>query len=308
MDQNRTFAVDNPHRAPESGLTAVAARLARTRSFAAICVALLSAAATTTASSSTLVVCAPGYPGSTAEAQPAMDDLASATAAAAGLAPDDLTAVYFETEEEGLQRLAQDDAVLALVTLPFFLEHRQELGLTPRAQAVPSERAACEPWSLVAGAEQVETAADLEGVELVSLAGHSPRFLRGPVLGEWGELPDSVTITFSGAVLSALRKASRGEAVALVLDAHQTASLDRLPFANKLEVVHSSPPLPVSLLCSVGQRLSEKRTTELVDAFLALGGAPEATEALAGVRIDSFVAVDRAPLEHAVELFEAVTE
>jgi hypothetical protein len=237
-----------------------------------------------------------------------MDHLASATAAAAGWAPDDLAAVYFETEEGGMQRLAQVDSVLALVTLPFFLEHRQELGLTPRAQAVPSERAACEPWSLVAGSEQVETAADLEGVDLVSLAGHSPRFLRGPVLGEWGELPASVTISFSGAVLSALRKASRGEAVALVLDAHQTDSVDRLPFADKLEVVHSSQPLPVSLLCSVGDRMPPQRTAELVDALLALGERPEAAEALAGVRIDSFVAVDQAPLEHAVELFEGVTD
>jgi len=260
------------------------------------------------ASSATLVVCAPGYPGSTAEAQPAMDGLAAAATSAAGWTAGDLAAVYFETEDGGVEQLGHDDAALALVTLPFFLEHREELGLMAQAQAVPSERAASEPWSLVAGVNRFETAADLEGVELVSLAGHSPRFVRGPVLGGWGELPSSVTITFSGAVLSALRKAARGESVALVLDAHQAGALERLPFADKLEVVHRSSPLPVSLLCSVGDHLQPERTAELVAVLFALDQRPDATDALAGVRIDRFVAVDEAALERAIEAFDLVTE
>jgi len=274
----------------------------------AIALMLLATSTVATATAATLVVCAPGYPGSTAEAQPAMDGLAAATATAAGWSGDDLAAVYFETEAGGVERLAGADAALALVTLPFFLEHRKALGLTPQAQAVPSGRAATEPWSLVAGAARIESAADLEGVELVSLAGHSPRFVRGPVLGGWGELPGSVTITFSGAVLSALRKAARGENVALVLDAHQADALDRLPFADKLEVVHRSPPLPVSLLCSVGAHLQPERTADLVAAFLALDQRPDAAEALAGVRIDSFVPMQREPMDRAIEAFELVAK
>src|SRR5512135_3111909 len=57
----------------------------------------------------TLVVCAPGYPGSTDEARPAMDALASAVAARAGWTPSELTAVYFESEKGGLDRLAAAD-------------------------------------------------------------------------------------------------------------------------------------------------------------------------------------------------------
>ena len=86
----------------------------------------------------------------------------------------------------------------------------------------------------------VNEPADLEGYELFSLAGHSPRFVRGLALGDWGEVPESVTITFSGAVLSGLRRAAKGENVALLLDAAQTDALERLPFSDQLEVVRSS--------------------------------------------------------------------
>lgn len=252
----------------------------------------------------TLVVCAPGYPGSTAEAQPAMDGLAATVATAAGWGGGELAAEYHETEAGGLERLGRPDAALALVTLPFFLEHRAELGLEPVVQPVATGRPASEPWSLVAGAGKVAKPGDLAGWELLSLAGHSPRFIRGPGLGDWGELPDSLQITFSGAVLSGLRRSARGEPVALLLDGPQTAALAGLPFADSLEVVVASPPLPVSLLCTVRGRIAPDRAAAVVGALRRLGELPEAAEALAGVRLDRFAELDRTALESAISSFE----
>src|SRR2546421_11041413 len=85
----------------------------------------------------TLVVCAPGYPGTAGEAQPAMDALARALAAEAKLPPSSLSVVYEETEAAGMRRLARQDASLLLSTLPFHLTHEQELGLAGRLSAVP---------------------------------------------------------------------------------------------------------------------------------------------------------------------------
>ena len=153
----------------------------------------------------TMVFCAPGYPGSTAEAKSAMEGFAMAVTVAAGWGRGDLAAEYFETEEGGVTRLASTDVGLGMVTLPFFLEHRDDLGLQPEMLAVPTGRQTVEPWSLVAGKGAVKQAADLDGWQLVSLAGHSETFVRGPALGDWGELPPTLTITFSGAVLSSLR-------------------------------------------------------------------------------------------------------
>src|SRR5512143_2798049 len=86
-----------------------------------------------------LVVCAPGYPGSTAEAQPSMDALAAAASAAIGWPAGTIKAEYHETEEGGLARYRDKAPTLALVPLPFYLAHGRELNLTARLQAVPKD-------------------------------------------------------------------------------------------------------------------------------------------------------------------------
>ena len=256
----------------------------------------------------TMVVCAPGYPGSTAEAQPAMEGFAIAVTNAVGWDRGEFGVEYFETEDGGVERFAAMDVGLGLVTLPFFLEHRDELGLQPEMRAVPTGRQAEEPWSLVAGKGVVRQPADLDGWQLVSLAGHSETFVRGPALGDWGELPPTLTITFSGAVLSSLRKAARGEKIVVLLDAEQADALDRLPFADDLEIVHRSPPLPVSVMCFIGDRVTSKRKAELMEALTGLAERPEAAEAMAGVRLERFEPVDNEALEQAETAFSGVAE
>jgi hypothetical protein len=283
---------------------------ARARVLVGVCLVVLLGAGSAWAArpSVTLVVCAPGYPGSTAEAQPAMDALATAMAAAAGWQSGELTAVYHETEQAGLARLAAPDAALALVPLPFWLQHREALGLLPHLQAVQQGGEAAEPWSLVVPAGAVSVPADLVGYEIVSLAGYVPRFVRGPALGSWGELPSGLTITFSPAVLTGLRKASGGAKVAVLLDGAQSAALATLPYAGKLKVVARSSPLPVSVLCSVGKRMPALRLAALIKGTTTLAARPDGATALAGVRMVRFVTADRQALAAVRAAFDRVRD
>ncbi len=247
------------------------------------------------AATSTLVVCAPGYPGTTAEAQPTLDAFATAAARAAGWGAGELAAVYHEQEAAGVARLRAPDAALALVPLPFYLEHRAELALEPLAQAVAQGGAASEPWTLVAGKGKVVAAAALDGFELISLAAYSPRFVR-LALASWGSLPAGLSMKASGALLSGLRRAAAGEKVALLLDRAQAAALPGLPFAAQLETVATSPALPVSVLATVGDRLPAARARAFAEVLCALGGTPEGAATLAALRLDRFVAADEAAL------------
>lgn len=251
-----------------------------------------------------IVLCAPGYPGSTLEAQPAMDAFAAAVGEAAGWGKGAVTAVYHETEAAGLARLARPDASAALVPLPFFLEHEVRLKLRPRLQAVPKGAEPSEVWSLVAGRGKVASAAGLDGWELLSLAAYAPRFVRGPALAGWGVLPGGTRLVHSGAVLSGLRRAASGEKVALLLDRAQTTALATLPFGPDLEVVTRSAPLPGSVLATVSDRLPEARARPLAKALLGLGRRPAEAEALAALRLARFVALDEAGLRRAREAFQ----
>src|SRR6202045_2809168 len=98
----------------------------------------------------TLVFCAPGYPGGAGDAQPLLDQFASAAVAASGWPARSLVAVYDPTEQGGLAKLRSADAVLAFVPYPFFVEHAAQLHLTPLAQADVAGTGTKEKWTLVA--------------------------------------------------------------------------------------------------------------------------------------------------------------
>ncbi len=240
-----------------------------------------------------LVVCSPGSPGTTAEAQPAMDAFAAAVSSRAGLP---LAAVYEPSEEAGVSRLRGKDADAAMVSLPFFLKHERDLGLRPRLQAVQKGRPALERWALVLKKGRAASPASLPGFTVLSSAGFAPGFVRGPALGGWGPLPASVRVVQSGAVLSALRRAAAGEPVAVLLDGAQEAALASLPFAADLEVAARSAPLPAGVLAVVGARLPSRSAAAVESAVRGLPSDPAGQEALAGMQMTGFEPLDEKAL------------
>ena len=261
-----------------------------------IVVALAGGAAFAAELRATIVVCAPGSPGTTEEAQGAMDAFAAAIVARAALPADALGATYAASEDAGVARLREKDAGVALVSLPFFLKHERSLALRAALQPVPQDGAASERWSLVAHKGRVASPAALDGFTLYSSAGYAPAFVRGPALGAWGKLPASVKIERSTAVLSALRRAAAGEPVALLLDGAQGAAIASLPFASDLEVVARSPALPAGVLAAVDRRVPPARWAKLESALKELPGDPKGAEALAGIRMTRFAPLDEPAL------------
>jgi hypothetical protein len=251
-----------------------------------------------------LVICAPGYPGTTAQARPVMDAFAAAVSRAAGQPAGGLAAVYHEREEPGLTRLGQEDAILALVPLPFYLEHGPALKLAPRLQVV-RESGAAETYALVAKKGAVQSAQALAGYELLGAPGYAPAFVRGPVLGPWGAIPASAMVKFTAAVLSALRRAAAGEKVAVLLDGSQTAAMGSLPFAADLEIVYRAKPLPGTLLCTIGQRAKGAALEALLAALPRLHEKPEGADALQAMQMVRFEPADLAAIDGARKAFES---
>ncbi len=247
-----------------------------------------------------LVFCAPGYPGNTEEARPTMDALAAGVAAAAGWKPGSLTAVYHQDGPAGLARLKSDDAVAAMVTLPFYLRHREELGLKPLLAGVAAGEGDG-AWSLVAVKGQLNDPVDLDGWTVAGLPAYHPGLVKGPVLSGWGELPPSAHIEFTSRALSALRKASRGDKVAVLLDQAQVDALPSLPYGESLEVVHVSGPMPTSLLCAVGGRLPAERLSRLVQAVRTLHEDPDGIALLKTIRMERFRELDHSELKRISE-------
>jgi hypothetical protein len=267
---------------------------------------LASALATATAPTPvTLVICAPGYPGTTKEAQPSMDVLASAVSKAAGWPAARIAAEYHESEDAGLARLKAATPTLALVPLPFFLAHERDLKLKARAQAVEKDGGPSVTWTLVAKKGRVSSASSLKGFTVVSLAAYAPDFIRKVALVSWGTLPADVTFSASGQILSSLRKAANGDAVAVLLDPAQAASLQSLPFSDELEVVTTSRPVPGIVVCTVGSTVPAADASRLVAGLLKMRESPGGKSALDSVRLAKFVVLDGKSLGAARASYEA---
>jgi hypothetical protein len=250
-----------------------------------------------------LVFCAPGYPGTTEEAQSRMDEIAGSLGELSAWPKDRLSATYFPQEKAGLARLAEADAAIALVPLPFFLLHQAELELTPRLAVVQKGLEATQAWALVAKKGTVKSAADLDGWQLFSTAGYAPDFVTKTALAGYA-LPPSVRVTTGGQVLSALRKAATGtQKLAVLVDSEQAASLASLPFGAELEVVHTGPKLPVAVVATVGAKLSAADWKALAAAFPKLSTSARGEAALEGVRLTGFVPLDDAALAAATKAF-----
>jgi hypothetical protein len=234
-----------------------------------------------------LVVSAPGYPGNNEQAQPTMDAFAQEVEHKAGWKKGRLQAAYYESVTGGTDALASDAAAVALVPLSFLVQYGTKLELQPRLLAVP-KTGPTETWALVAGKGKVTTDEhSLVGWEIASRAGYAPGFVRDVVFDDWS-LPDGVTISFTPRILSALRRAAGGERVAVLLDGEQRAALDSLPFAQDLEVVYESDPLPAFLACTVGARLSEHEADELFAALLDLQAQEGGAAVLEQIRLVRF--------------------
>jgi len=239
----------------------------------------------------TLVFCAPGYPGGAGDAQPFVDRFATSAATAAGWPAGSLTAVYDPTEQGGLAKLKGEDAALTFVPYAFFIEHGNELHLTPLVQADVAGIGPKERWTLVAKTGTVTSPQYLAGYTILSVAGYAPDFVRHSALAAW-PLPADVKIESTGQVLSALRRVAAGERVVALLDQTQAAALPTLPFAGELTTALQSAPLPVALIAIVDARIPAARAHALQAALLKMGNAGGQADTLAQLHLQGFVLPD----------------
>jgi hypothetical protein len=236
----------------------------------------------------TLVFCAPGYPGGAGDAQPFVDQFATAAVASAGWTKGSLAALYDPTEQGGLAKLASSDAALAFVPYAFFVQHGAALHLVPLAQADVVGIGSTERWSLVAKVGAVTAASSLAGYTILSVAGYAPDFVRHSALAAW-TLPADVRIEATAQILSALRRVAAGEPVVVLLDQTQAAALPTLPFAAQLKVVQQSPPVPVAILAVVDSRVPAARARSLQAALLKMGHSAAEADTLGQLHLQGFV-------------------
>jgi len=240
------------------------------------------------AAAATLVFCAPGYPGASGDAQPYVDQFASAAVKAAGWPAGSLAAIYDPTDDGSVAKLGSSDAVLAFVPYPFFVEHGAQLHLTPLAQADVDGTGTQQRWSLVAKSGRISGPSPLAGYTILSVAGYAPEFVKHAALAAWTLAPD-VKIQPTGQILSALRRIANGEPTVALLDQSQASALSTLPFASDLKAVATSASLPVAIIVVVQSRLPAARAKAFQAGLLKISQDAQGRDTLSQLKLKGFV-------------------
>lgn len=234
-----------------------------------------------------LVVCAPGHPGTADQAMPTLETFTALLSHRTGHA---WAPVFCDGPDDGVRLLGRPGVRAALVTLPFLAEFGRSLGLDPLARPVAVQGDPA-PWVLVAGKGKLTKPSGLAGWEVTSRSGYAKRFVTALLAEGFGPLPADIRVTYTSRALGALRRAAAGENVAVLLDGEEAVALQGLPFADRLDVVVRSKPLPLSLFAVVGSRTASEMD-RWVEALVRMGEEAAGRAVLQEMRIARFERVN----------------
>ncbi|WP_421902813.1 phosphate/phosphite/phosphonate ABC transporter substrate-binding protein [Maridesulfovibrio sp.] len=180
----------------------------------------------------------PGQPGTTAEAQPVMDELAKYLSAKLG---EKVKGVYYNDLNAALDYLGKNKPAWSICGLTFFKTYSAKFSMTPVASTLPQGMAK-DIWRLIVPANGSD----------------SPEAVQGTVYGSMLYTPKSLEVLFGGKkggeftvegthkALRMLRKVNKGKISGVVLDAVQYSVIKDSDRYSGTKVIYTSPELPNS--------------------------------------------------------------
>ncbi len=182
----------------------------------------------------------PGQPGSTAEAQPVMDELAAYLSKKIG---EPVSGTYYNDLNDALAYLGKNKPAWGITGLTFFKSYEKKFKMVPVAATLPQGMDK-DVWRLIVPADGPDS---VEGV-------------KGKVYGSMLYTPEARSILFDGSggpefemegthnSLRMLRKVNKGRVDGVCLDAVQFSVIegsDRYPNTKVLFTSHKLPTSPV---------------------------------------------------------------
>ena len=230
-----------------------------------------------------------GMPGTTEQASPTVRGFLDRLGEKLGWGASAIQGDYYPDPSVGLQQIRDRDPAFAAMSLDLYLAHGEEFEAKVLAKAVMNDRDK-QRFHIVVAKEGGPASADaLSGKVFVPFR-ESARFLGNLVLDGKRTLAESLELVYESNAISALRKVSRGEAVAAVVEEQVIEQFAQLPASvkDKLKVLLVGPWIPTPPVVGLTGSTAADRTamqTTLV-GFCAGDGA----EICNSIRVDSFKA------------------
>jgi hypothetical protein len=238
-----------------------------------------------------LVICHPGGPGTTEQAEPIMDAFSRSIEEVGGLPKGTLRCVYHPEAKPGLEYIRSEHPSLGIVSLPFYLKHREDLDLRLLLQVVRRDRAT-QTFHVLAKKGRFADLEALRGKRLLSKHLYDPDFVRRVVLG--GREKEFLHLVETSRLVKETRKVARGEEDAVLVDAEAWETLKKMKgLGDQLEEIFHSRDLPTEPVVTIGPPSSDPRVPKIEAALKKLAETPRGREILAELMMKRFREPDR---------------
>lgn len=224
----------------------------------------------------------PGQPGSTADAQPVMDELASYLSNKTGVP---VKGVYFNDLSEATAYLGSHTPAWGITGLTFFRSFKDKFKMVPVAATLP-QGLEKDVWRLIVPADGPDSVAEIKGKVYGSML-YTPE-ARDILLGN--ENSSFFEMEGTHRALRMLRKVNKGRAAGVCLDAVQYSVIEGSGRYDNIKVVFTSQKLPTSPVVWFGKTTDD--SIRLQSILLDMSSDPAAQDLLKLLQTEGFNPAD----------------
>ncbi|MDP7035598.1 MAG: PhnD/SsuA/transferrin family substrate-binding protein [Planctomycetota bacterium] len=233
----------------------------------------------------------PGGPGSTEEAASFMSELCTYLSEKSGIPAEQLRGRYDNDEKRCLERLKQPGVRMAVVSLGFYLRHRQEFThqilLTPKVFGHSTER-----FYLLSRKGAAQELDAYTGKILSSSFLDDTQFVDGVVFRGRFRVDQDFRIDFQKRSLRAIKAVTRGKSDLVLLNQLQFNTLEKLRYYKDLQLIWESEPVPHGPVIRVGSEKSLPQMESLRAALIDMGNEDRGRKLLETMQLEGFLTCD----------------
>ncbi|MCP4674307.1 MAG: phosphate/phosphite/phosphonate ABC transporter substrate-binding protein [Deltaproteobacteria bacterium] len=227
------------------------------------------------AGSKDMLLCLPGFPGSSSQAQPYVDKMLRHLESKLGWPAKSMTGVYVSDGDNAANKLSSQKPGIALVGPSVYASQKSSLGMKVIAKVEANGRGE-ETYSVITRKDGGPSSlADLTGKTVEGAVVHDAKYVYNVLLDK--QVPaGQLTLKSQKRPLSALRHVARGKADAAIVDQAVLEHMSELSIAKDLRVIYTSKPVPAPAVVVMGE--GKAQADKLRQVLIGMCGKPDGKE------------------------------
>ncbi|MDJ0762558.1 MAG: PhnD/SsuA/transferrin family substrate-binding protein [Myxococcota bacterium] len=237
-----------------------------------------------------MLLCLPGFPGTSSQAQPYVDKMLRYLEPKLGWSAGTITGLYLPDGAAASKKLLEVKPGIALVGPSIYAAHQKALRMQVIAKVEVDGRGA-ETYAIVTKKDGPSSLAALVGKTIEGTVVHDEKYIYNVLLDQQIS-PGKIGLKSEIRPLKSLRNVARGRVDGAIVDASVQRHMASLPFADELQVIYTSKPVPPPAVVVMGE--GRKHAEKLKKALVGLCQRPDGQDLCRALMLTSILAASDA--------------